>query len=41
MPFMSSVDVGEIAGLAAQQRGNAFDRDFDIQRRTLFAGVGI
>jgi hypothetical protein len=34
-------DVGEIGSLAAQQRHYAVDRDFDIQRRTEFAGVGI
>ena len=34
-------DVGEIGRLAAQQRDNALDRDFDIQRRAQFAGVGI
>ena len=34
-------DVGKLAGLAAQQRHDALDRDFDIQWRTRFAGLGI
>ena len=34
-------NAGEIAGLAAQHRGNAFDRNFDTPRRTEFAGVRI
>ena len=34
-------DVGKIAGFAAQQRDDAFDRDFDIQRRALLARLGI
>jgi hypothetical protein len=33
--------IGEIAGFPAQQRRNAVDRDFGIQRGTQFAGVGI
>ena len=41
MPVMSSVTSGEIGRLAAQQRDNAFDRDFGIQRRAKFAGFGI
>ena len=34
-------DVGEVAGLAAQQRNDTFDRDLDIQRRPHVAGVRI
>ena len=34
-------DVGKIGRLAAQQRHDALDRDLDIQRRALFAGVGM
>ena len=41
MPLISSVTSEKSAGLAAQQRDNALDRDFDIERRTQFAGVGI
>ncbi len=41
MPVMSRVTSERSAGLAAQQRDNALDRDFDIRRRAQFAGVGI
>src|ERR1019366_2520265 len=34
-------DVGKIAGLAAQQRGDTLDRSLDIQGGAHLAGVGI
>ena len=41
MPVISSATSERSARFAAQQRHDAFDRDFDIRRRALFAGVGI
>src|SRR6266851_10013778 len=34
-------DLGKIGSFTAQQRDNAFDRKFDIERRAKLAGLGI
>jgi hypothetical protein len=41
MPLISSVTRDKSVGCAAQQRDNAFDGKFDIQRRAKLTGFGV